>query len=125
MAFDETLAERVRRALKNEKKVVEKKMFGGLAFLVDGKMGLGILGKDLVVRVDPEGQDKLLRYPEVRPMDFTGRPMRGFLYVGPMATASGAGLASWLKRGLAFAKGLPAKKKAVSKKRSKKRKTRP
>lgn len=117
MAYDEALAERVRRALRGEKSVVEKKMFGGIAFLQAGKMSVGILGKDLVVRVAPEEQDKLLRYPDVRPMDFTGRPMRGFLYVGPKATASGAGLASWIRRGLAFAKTLPAKKKTVSKKR--------
>ncbi|MCC6272477.1 MAG: TfoX/Sxy family protein [Deltaproteobacteria bacterium] len=117
MAYDEALAERVRRALESEKSVVEKKMFGGIAFLQAGKMSVGILGKDLVVRVDPKEQDKFLRYPGVRPMDFTGRPMRGFLYVGPKATASGASLASWVRRGLTFAKSLPAKKKTASKKR--------
>ncbi len=117
MAYDETLAERVRRSLRGEKQIAEKKMFGGVAFLLAGKMSVGILGKDLVVRVDPKEQDKLLRYPAVRPMDFSGRAMRGFLYVGPKATATGAGLAAWVRRGLAFAKSLPAKKKTASKKR--------
>lgn len=115
MAYDEALAERVRRALKSEAQITEKKMFGGVAFLLEGKMSLGILGKDLVVRVNPQEQDKLLLYPHVRPMDFTGRPMKGFLYVAPKATASGAGLASWIKRSLAFAKTLPAKKKPKKK----------
>lgn len=116
MAYDEALAERVRRALKNENKLVEKKMFGGMAFLLDGKMSLGILGEDLVVRVSPEEQDKLLRYPHVRPMDFTGKPMKGFLYVGPAALSSGAALGAWVKRGVAFAKSLPAKAKSSKKK---------
>lgn len=111
MAYDEALAERIRRALKGETKITEKKMFGGIAFLLEGKMSLGILGKDLVVRVNPQEQDKLMLYPHVRPMDLTGRPMKGFLYVAPEATRSGAGLASWIKRGLAFARTLPAKKK--------------
>lgn len=117
MAYDEALAERVRRALKSEKKVVERKMFGGMAFLLDGKMSLGILGEDLVVRVSSEEQDKLLRYPHVRPMDFTGRPMKGFLYVGPKAVSSGAALGAWVKRGVTFAKSLPAKTKSSRKKK--------
>ncbi len=115
MAYDESLAQRVRRALAAEQGIAEKKMFGGIAFLLRGKMSIGILGQDLVVRVDPAEQDKLLRYPQVRPMDFTGRPMKGFLYVGPKATASGAGLKAWLKRGLDYARSLPAKPKKKAK----------
>lgn len=117
MAYDESLAKRVRQALKNEKTVAEKKMFGGLAYLLDGKMSVGILSKDLVVRVDPKEQEKLLRYPDVRPMDFTGKPMKGFIYVGPKATATGPALKSWLKRGLEYAKTLPPKTQAKRKRK--------
>lgn len=109
MVYDESLAKRVRQALKDEKNISEKKMFGGLAYLLDGKMSVGILSENLVVRIDPKEQDNLLKYPDVRPMDFTGRPMKGFIYVGPKATATGPALKSWLKRGLEYARSLPKK----------------
>ncbi|MCE9625423.1 MAG: TfoX/Sxy family protein [Deltaproteobacteria bacterium] len=90
-------------------------MFGGIAFLLEDRMSLGVLGEDLVVRIDPLIQDQLSRYPHVRPMDFTGRPMKGFLYVGPEATKSGPGLAAWVRRGVTYAKNMPAKPKKVKK----------
>jgi len=80
MAYDERLAERVRGAMGKRKDVVEKKMFGGIAFMVRGHMSCGIVGSSLMVRIDPAREEKMLRERGAKPMDFTGRPMRGFLY---------------------------------------------
>jgi TfoX/Sxy family transcriptional regulator of competence genes len=109
MAVDERLLERVRAAL-GRRRVVEKRMFGGVAFLSRGHMCVGVLGSTLVVRLDKEKADALLSPPHVRPMDFTGRPMRGFLYVdGPAIRTAGA-LRKWVERATGYAAGLPAKK---------------
>ena len=111
MAFDEKLAERVRKALGGKGEISEKKMFGGLCFLLRGKMCCGILKDDLVVRVDPRDSPALLKKTGVRPMDFTGRPMKGFVYVSLEALKDSSALQGWLKRCLAFASSLPAKKR--------------
>ena len=87
MAYDERLAERVRGAMGKRKDVVEKKMFGGIAFMVRGHMSCGIVGSSLMVRIDPAREEKMLRERGAKPMDFTGRPMRGFLYVEPAGLA--------------------------------------
>ncbi|MBM4132565.1 MAG: TfoX/Sxy family protein [Nitrospira sp.] len=114
MAYDEQLANRVRTALKGRRAMVEKKMFGGLAYLSNGKMFAGILKSDLVVRVGPEANDTALTRPHTRPMDFTGRPMKGYIYVGPAGTKSAAQLRTWLARGQTFVASLPpAKRKAA------------
>ncbi|HVL87098.1 MAG TPA: TfoX/Sxy family protein [Candidatus Thermoplasmatota archaeon] len=97
MPYDPRLADRVRAALTG-KGAVERKMFGGLAFLVRGKMLVGVLGDDLVVRVGPEGYERALRLPHARPMDFTGRPLRGLVYVGSAGVRTQAGLRAWLAR---------------------------
>jgi len=96
---DEKTAERLRRALAKEKAVDEIKMFGGLCFTLRGRMCVGLLGKDLVARVTPELYDKALKEPHVRPMDFTGRPMRGFLFVAPAGYRTPASLTRWIRRG--------------------------
>ncbi|MBM3216980.1 TfoX/Sxy family protein, partial [Candidatus Poribacteria bacterium] len=83
MPYDENLAERIRRVVAGRHGVTEKRMFGGLAFLLDGKMFCGIANSDLMVRVGPERYEAALSLPHVRPMDFTGRPMTGYVYVGP------------------------------------------
>jgi TfoX/Sxy family transcriptional regulator of competence genes len=98
MAYDEQLAERVRKALARRRNITEKKMFGGLSFLRNGKMLCGVLKDLLVVRVSPEEAGKLLQKAHVRPMDFTGRPIKGFLYVEPGGTKSAAQLAGWIER---------------------------
>ena len=98
MAYDEQLAERIRKSLARRRKITEKKMFGGLSFLQNGKMLCGVLNDLLVVRVSPEEAGKLLKKPHVRPMDFTGRPMKGFLYVEPGGCKSAAQLAGWIGR---------------------------
>ena len=110
MAYDENLAEKVRKALRGKGEISEKKMFGGLCFLLSGKMCCGILKGDLVARVDPKESPALLKKPGVRPMDFTGRPMKGFLYVSQAALGS-SGLKQWLKRCLVYVSSLPAKKR--------------
>ena len=86
MPYDENLAERVRRALAGERRVEEKKMIGGLTFMLNGKMCLGILKDDLMARIDPAVHDAALKRKGRREMDFTGRPMRGFVFVSPVGT---------------------------------------
>jgi TfoX/Sxy family transcriptional regulator of competence genes len=114
MAYDEQLATRVRSLLKGQRALVERKMFGGLAYMSNGKMFAGILNKDLVVRVGPEGNDKALKEPHTRPMDFTGRPMKAYIYVGPNGVKTAVHLRKWLTRGQTFVASLPpAKRRAV------------
>jgi TfoX/Sxy family transcriptional regulator of competence genes len=102
MPFDETLAARLRSFLRGSFKVQEKKMFGGLAFMVNGHMCCGIVGKELVVRTGPDAFDEALRQPHSRPMDFTGRPMKGFVFVALAGCSSDRDLKSWTQRGLDF-----------------------
>ena len=109
MAYDEKLANRVRQALAGRSQVTEKVMFGGLAFMACGHMCCGLVGTKLMVRVRPDDHDTLLREPNVDPMDFTGKPMRGFLYVNPPGTATYSGLRMWLARALEFAETRPPK----------------
>lgn len=111
MAYDEQLAERVRILLKGKKEVSEKKMFGGLSFLVDGKMFCGVLKDDLVVRVDPTDSEKLVKQPHVRYMDFTGKPMKGFLYISADGYNTDSKLSGWIDRSLRFVSALIGRKK--------------
>ena len=92
MAYDEKLADRIRQAVGPRADVAEKKMFGGIAFLLDGKMFCGIVKDDLMVRVGPERYEAALAEAHVRPMDFTGRPMKGSVFVGPKGVDSEAEL---------------------------------
>lgn len=107
MAYDEQLATRIRATLKGRRALTEKKMFGGLAYLSHGKMFAGILKDELVVRVGPEGNDAALREPHTRPMDFTGRPMKGYIFVGPGGMKADPQLRTWLRKGLDFVASLP------------------
>jgi len=109
MAYNEKLAERVRTALAGRDDVVEKRMFGGVAFMVRGHMSCGIVGSTLMVRLAPEDADGLVNEVHVRPMDFTGRPMRGFLYVDPDGIKSAAMLRKWVGRATAHAEAQPKK----------------
>ncbi len=108
MSFDEALADRVRRALGKRRGLAEKKMFGGLAFLLKGNMCCGVLKRELVVRVPPDETDRVLTEPHTRILDFTGRPMRGWVVVESAGCADDD-LAVWIARAVAFASGLPAK----------------
>lgn len=120
MAFDEALAVRIRAVLNNRRDVVEKQMFGGVAFMVRGHMSCGIVGSSLMVRVDPTEAEALLQEPAVRPMDFTGRPMRGFLFVDPPGIRNSSSLQAWVDRATAHAEAKPRKikrKPAAARKR--------
>ena len=109
MAFDEGLAERVRDLIAEHRGLSERKMFGGLCFMSNGNMCFGVVGSELMVRVGPEAYDAALALPEAREMDFTGRSMRGMVYVGESGLSEDDDLAGWLDRGLRFAGSLPPK----------------
>ena len=109
MAVDEALAARVREEVGDVDGVVEKRMFGGLAFLLNGNMAVGVHGEDLIVRLPPDETAGAVAEPHVRIFDMTGRPMKGWVLVGPGATESDDGLGAWVTRGVDFAESLPAK----------------
>ena len=109
MAYDEGLAERIREVLATAADASERKMFGGLAFMVRGHMTVGVIGDDLMARVGPDAHDDALAEAHVRPMDFTGRPMKAYVYVAAAGLAEDADLAAWVDRALAFTSTLPPK----------------
>lgn len=109
MAYDEGLAQRLRELLDEQPALSEKRMFGGLAFLVGGNMAVGIVKDELMVRVGPAAHAAALAEPHARPMDFTKRPMQGFVFVGPAGFEDDADLARWVARGVRFAASLPRK----------------
>jgi TfoX/Sxy family transcriptional regulator of competence genes len=107
MAYDEGLAERLREVFRTRRGVIEKRMFGGVAFMVRGYMAVGIVGDALMARVGPDQYDQLLRMEHVRPMDFTGSPMKGYVYVAPAGLDSQAELEAWVDRCVKFVGTLP------------------
>jgi TfoX/Sxy family transcriptional regulator of competence genes len=109
MSFDEGLAERIRSELANEAGVVEKKMFGGICFLVSGNMCCGVVGDTLVARVGPDQYVECLKLPHAREMDFTGKPMKSMVYVDPEGFAEDDDLSAWLNRCIRFIDTLPRK----------------
>lgn len=111
MAIDEGLAQRVRECLEGLQAVEEKKMFGGLVFLLNGNMCVGLVRDSLMVRVGPDAYAASLEMPDARPMDFTGKPLTGFVYIEPQGIAEDADLAGWVERGVVFAAALPPKER--------------
>lgn len=109
MAYDELTAQRIRDVVTPEGPTTERRMFGGLAFMVNGHMCCGIVGDDLVVRVGADAHERSLRLPHTRPMDFTGRAMKGFVYVQPAGYHTKKALRTWIERGLTFVRQLPPK----------------
>jgi hypothetical protein len=99
MAYDERLPTRIRRALSDRTDITERTMFGGLAFLCDGRMCCGLVGHDLMVRVPIDEFDAALRKRHVRPMDVIGKPLKGFVYVSRSGIATPTSLRDWLMRG--------------------------
>jgi len=108
-AYDEGLATRLLDVLGDEAGLAAKKMFGGLAILLDGNMAVGVYGGDLLVRADPGQQDTLLAEPGMRPFDMTGRPMKGWIVVDASMCAEDDDLRRWVSRGVANARSLPPK----------------
>lgn len=111
MAYDERLAQRIRSALEGKRHITEKKMFGGIAFLRRGLMFVGVSDSSLMARVGKDNHAESLRRRHVRPMDFTGRPMRGYVFVDAAGLRSSAQLRFWLERCERFVATLPAKPK--------------
>jgi TfoX/Sxy family transcriptional regulator of competence genes len=109
MAYDEKLAERTRKALARRKTLTEKKMFGGIAFMLRGNMCCGVLNNDLILRLRPQQAEKALKKPHTRPFDFTGRPMKGFIVVADRGHKSDEALRKWVRQAADFASSLPAK----------------
>jgi len=109
VAYDDGLADRIRERLGADPAVTERRMFGGVAFLYEGNMAVGVTGDDLMVRVGPEGTDAALGRPGTRVFDMTGRPMRGWIVVDGAAVAEDDTLDSWLAEGRTFAASLPPK----------------
>ena len=109
MAFSEALAERIRQRLARRKNVEERKMFGGIGFLLHGNLLVGVWKDSLVVRLGPEEGEEALKEPHVRDFDITGRPMKGWVLVGPDGVEDDEQLTDWIERAPKFVKTLPAK----------------
>jgi TfoX/Sxy family transcriptional regulator of competence genes len=109
MTFNELTASQIRSAMQSTPGLTERHMFGGVAFMLGGNMCCGVIEDNLVVRVGPRAYDEALQEPHARPMDFTGRPLRGFIYVDPAGFANDASLRQWIERGVSFVQTLPPK----------------
>lgn len=109
MAYDEKLAKRIRLLLDGLAVTEEKKMFGGVGYLVNGNMACGVNGDRLIVRLDPEEYEGALARPHVRMFDMTGRPMRGWVMVEPAGVEWDADLKAWVERAMRYAVSLPPK----------------
>jgi hypothetical protein len=108
MAYDEVAAHRIREMM-TAHNPVEKRMFGGIAFMIGGNMSVGVNKDHLMVRVGPDRHEEAISKPHARVMDFTGKPMRGWITIDPAGYASDDDLAGWVQWGVDFAKSLPPK----------------
>ncbi len=109
MAYNKILADRLRSVFAGRSEVVEKKMFGGIAFLINGHMSVGVTGDDLTVRVGPDLYDHAITQPHSREMDFTGRPMKGFVFVSDEGFSGDSELLTWVHLSEQFVRQLPPK----------------
>jgi len=112
VAFDEGIADRVRERVGGHAGWSERRMFGGIAFMIEGNMAVGVSGQDLMVRVGPEADAEALGRPGARPFDMSGRPMAGWVLVAPEGYAEADTFTEWVDQGIAYAKSLPPKKAA-------------
>jgi TfoX/Sxy family transcriptional regulator of competence genes len=111
MAFDEALAGRIRQRLARRKNVEERKMFGGIGFLLNGNLLVGVWKESLVVRLGREEGEEALKGPHVKELDITGRPMRNRVLVEPAGVGDDDRLGGWIQRAVKFVRALPAKEK--------------
>jgi hypothetical protein len=109
VAFDTDLADRIRSALGKRKGLTEKKMFGGIGFMLGGNMACGVHGEQMIVRLDPNETDEALARPHTRRFDLTGRPMKGWILVEPNGLTKDADLGKWVSVGAKYAESLPPK----------------
>lgn len=109
MAYDESVAARVREVMKRRKGVGEQKLFGGIAFMLNGNMCCGVLGDELIVRLGNDGVLEALEEDHTRPFDFTGRVIKSMLYIEPNGFATEAALKGWAERAVRFTRTLPEK----------------
>lgn len=109
MTYDDGLAHRIRQYLDDEPGLAEKELFGGLGFMIDGNMACGVIEDSMIARVGPDAYEDALEAPHARPFDFTGRPMRGWVFVDPPGVSEDEDLAAWLDRCLDFVGTLPPK----------------
>ena len=109
MAYDKGLAQRVREEMTELPGFVEKKMFGGIGFMLQGNMACGVNGEDLIVRVGPDRYEDALARLHTKPFDMTGRPMKGWVMVSPQGVEADEDLRNWVQQGVEFASSLPAK----------------
>jgi TfoX/Sxy family transcriptional regulator of competence genes len=109
MPFDESLAGRIRNTLARKKNIDEKKMFGGVGFLLNGNMLVGVWKDSLIVRLGPDAYDDALQEPHVREFDITGKPMKGWIMVDPKGVEDDNQLKTWIQRAVKFVGKLPGK----------------
>lgn len=109
MSYERALADRIRAVIGHPPDLTEREMFGGIGFMVRGNMAVGVVGDELMVRVDRKHTEQLLTEPGARFFDFTGRPMKGWLMVGGEGLATEQSFQQWVQRGVEYASSLPAK----------------
>ncbi len=109
MSFNEELAARVTGIIRNEPHMSSKMMFGGLGVMIGGNMACGVIGDDLIIRMSPEDYDEAILHDGVREFDFTGKPMRGWVFIDGATVADDDVLSEWVTVGADFANSLPAK----------------
>lgn len=109
MAYDETVADQIRKALRRRRGISEKKMFGGIAFMLHGNMCCGVIRDNLVLRLGEDEASKALSEPHTGVMDFTGRPLKSMIYIRPAGYRSYDDLQAWINRAFDFVKTLPKK----------------
>ena len=109
MSYDKGLAQRVREIVEEEPGYDEKKMFGGICFLINGNMACGILHDDIIIRVGADNYEESLRLPHTRIFDITGKPMRGWVLVSSEGHESDEDLTEWVQKGIKYARSLPPK----------------
>lgn len=109
MTYDAALTDRIRAILKGKRSLTDREMFGGIGFMIRGNMACGVIGEDLIVRLDPAAHAGALNERHVRPFDFSGRPMKGWIFVASAGVRTNPDLKRWVERGVAFASSLPRK----------------